>query len=320
MNQSSCFPVASRRSPLARTQALLVRNRIARAAGFQEAEAARRMPLKTYVTTGDENLSGTLADAGGKGLFTGEIEQALLSGKVRIAVHSMKDMPVHPPRGLVLAAIPAREDPRECFLSPVAPDPRKLPPHARIGTVSVRRIAQSLHMRPDLEPVPMRGNVGTRLEKLAGGHADGTYLAFAGLKRLGLAEMATCILDPEDMLPPPGQGALYVQTREDDMPARALAAAIACPVTTLCIAAERAFLAELGGSCRTPAGALARFENGVLRIHTELLSPDGKERITACRRIKCTPEDIAAARSAGTKAGTQVRMRAGKSYPERFRT
>lgn len=308
------FPIASRRSPLAMAQAELVRGMIVKAAGV----GADQAPVKDFVSSGDRNLSGSLAEIGGKGLFTKEIEDALLSGVARFAVHSMKDMPAISPPGLVTAAIPAREDPRDVFISPVAGSPWDLPEGARIGSSSVRRLAQVLARRPDLRPVTLRGNVGTRLAKLKDGVADGTFLALAGLNRLGMADAATAILEPGDMLPAVGQGALCVQCREDDAEAREIAVALNCPETSICIAVERAFLAGLDGSCRTPIAGLAQIENGEIVFRGELLSLDGRRRFKAERRIPYTADDETAAVRAGAEAAAEIRKAAGDDFFEQL--
>jgi len=317
VNDQNNFAIASRQSPLAQVQARHVRGLIAAELGLESAAAEKRMPIQTFVSAGDRNLSGPLAEIGGKGLFTKEVEDALLSGAARFAVHSMKDMPAAHPPGLVTAAIPPREDPRDCFLSPRADSPWDLPQGARIGAASVRRIAQILSRRPDLDTVVLRGNVATRLNKLAAGDADATFLALAGLRRLGLEDRATRVLDPlEDMLPAVGQGALCIQAREDDAEALALARKIACPETTICLEAERAFLAGLDGSCRTPIAGLARVEAGVVTFRGELLSLDGRRRFAASREFAYDPEGAAHAASVGAEAAREIRDAAGEAFFE----
>lgn len=308
------FAIASRRSPLAQTQARHVRGLLAGALGLSGDEREARLPIETFVTSGDRNLSGPLAAIGGKGLFTKEVEAALLSGAARFAVHSMKDMPAETPEGLVTAGVPPREDPRDCFLSPHAQSPWELPEGAVVGAASVRRIAQTLARRPDLKTVALRGNVATRLEKLAAGEADATFLALAGLRRLGLAEKATRILAFEDMLPAAGQGALCIQTRKDDREARALAQEISCPETTICVEVERAFLAGLDGSCRTPIAGLARIREGRVHFRGELLSLDGQTRFETERDFSYDPGDVIGARTVGGEAAREIRARAGGDF------
>jgi len=304
------FAIASRRSPLALAQARLVQEMIARAAGLKASAA----PIRDYVSSGDRNLSGSLAEIGGKGLFTKEIEDALLSGDARFAVHSMKDMPPVSPPGLVTAAIPAREDPRDVFISSVAASPWDLPQGARVGTASVRRAAQLLSRRPDLKTAPLRGNVGTRLEKLERGDADATFLALAGLKRLGMEGHATSMMSPDEMLPAAGQGALCVQTREDDAEARAIAASFNCSKTSICVAMERAFLAGLDGSCRTPIATLAVVVGGEVRFRGELLSLDGAQVFRASRILPYTDQCAEQAVASGRKAAADIRAQAGDEF------
>ena len=292
----------------------MVQAMIANAAGWKQSEIEARAPIRDYVSSGDQNLSGSLADIGGKGLFTKEIEEALLSGAARFAVHSMKDMPAQSPPGLIIAAIPPREDPRDVFISHIAASPWDLPQGARIGTASVRRLAQILARRPDLQPVTLRGNVGTRLDKLERGEADATFLALAGLKRLGLDHLATSILSPAEMLPAVGQGALCVQTRADDKEAIALAAAFNCPQTNICVTIERAFLAGLDGSCRTPLAGLATIKGDAVCFNGELLSLDGQTRYSASRNIPYTVESIGSAVEAGADAARELREQAGEAF------
>lgn len=314
MPDKTHFPIASRRSPLAMRQAELVQAMIAKTAGLKPAQA----PVKDFVSSGDKNLAGSLAEIGGKGLFTKEIEEALLSGAARFAVHSMKDMPAASPAGLVTAAVPLREDPRDVFISPVAASPWDLPQGARIGSASVRRIAQVLARRPDIAAVTLRGNVQTRLKKLKDGAADATFLALAGLNRLGMANAATAILEPDDMLPAVGQGALCVQCREDDAEALEIAAAFTCAKTAACIAMERAFLAGLDGSCRTPIAGLAVIEEGEIRFRGELLSLNGRERYAAERSIPYTEGGNAPAEKAGAEAAAEIRKQAGEDFFRRL--
>lgn len=314
MSKDKTFAIASRRSPLALAQARQVQAMIARAAGISP-EAA---PLQEYVSSGDRNLQGSLAEVGGKGLFTKEIEEALLTGAARFAVHSMKDMPAESPEGLVTAAIPAREDPRDVFISYVAKTPWDLPQGAKVGTASVRRAAQLLARRPDIEVVPLRGNVGTRLDKLERGEADATFLALAGLNRLDMEGHATAVMAIDEMLPAVGQGALCVQTREDDKEARAIAASFNCEETSVCVIMERAFLTGLDGSCRTPIGGLAMVQEGEVRFHGELLSLDGRERFTAERSLPYTEDCAFVAAQAGAEAALELREKAGPDFFKRL--
>ena len=312
------FAIASRRSPLAQAQTRQIQGLLTKALALAPDERDRALPTMTFVTTGDQNLAGSLAEIGGKGLFTKEIEEALLSGAARFAVHSMKDMPALSPEGLVVAAIPAREDPRDCFLSFVAQDPWDLPENATIGAASVRRIAQILHRRPDLKPQTLRGNVGTRLEKLKNREADATFLALAGLRRLDLAEEATRIMPPEEMLPAVGQGALCIQARADDAEALALATKISCARTALCVAVERAFLGALDGSCRTPIAGLAEIVGEDVWFRGELLSLDGAERFFVERRFHLDTDNVKEAESHGLAAAEELRAQAGPQFMKKI--
>jgi hydroxymethylbilane synthase len=314
LTENPIFAIASRKSPLAQIQAMDVRKLLSTALGLDE----NALPLKTFISSGDRNLNGSLAEIGGKGLFTKEVEEALLNGEARFAVHSMKDMPADLPEGLVVVAIPSREDPRDCFLSPRAKSPWDLPQGATIGAASVRRIAQVLSRRPDLKTVTLRGNVQTRLEKLANGDADATFLALAGLKRLRLETRATKVMKPEEMLPAVGQGALCIEARADDEEALALAAKINCPETAICVAVERGFLAQLDGSCRTPIGGLAEIKDGHLRFRGEVLSLDGAERFFVERRIPCGGLENKAAKVLGAEAASEILEAAGEEFFKRL--
>ena len=226
-------------------------------------------------TTGDRVLDRPLKEIGGKGLFTKEIEEDLLSGKIDIAVHSMKDMPVEQPDGLVLQTYLPREDVRDAFVSLSHNSLSDLPEGAVVGTSSLRRRAQLLHRRPDLRVVEFRGNVQTRLKKLEDGVAEGTFLARAGLNRLDLSELPASPVATEDMLPAVAQGAIGIEHRKDDDATSDLLAAIHDVPTGQRLAAERAFLAALDGSCETPIAGLAELNGGTLRLRGEILRPDG---------------------------------------------
>ena len=312
------FAIASRKSPLAQAQTRQIQILLGAALGVGPEEVDLVLPIETFLTTGDRNLAGSLAEIGGKGLFTKEIEEALLSGAARFAVHSMKDMPAQSPTGLVTAAIPAREDPRDCFLSFIAQDPWSLPQEAVIGAASVRRIAQILNRRPDLKPQTLRGNVGTRIEKLKNREADATFLALAGLNRLGLAQAAAKIMEPEEMLPAVGQGALCIQARADDEHALALAAKIACARSTLCVTMERAFLAALDGTCKTPIAGLAVCEDKDVWFRGEILSLDGAQRFAVERHISIDTDDMASAEQCGLDAAAELRAKAGEDFMSRY--
>ncbi len=314
----TAFVIASRRSPLAQAQARLVRDRLATVMNIDAADIDCVFPIETYVSTGDKNLSGSLADIGGKGLFTKEIEDALLNGAARLAVHSMKDMPAESPEGLVCAAIPAREDPRDAFVSFQSDSVWALPQGAKLGVSSVRRAAQTLARRPDLVIAPIRGNVGTRLQKLRRQEADGTFLALAGLKRLGMEDAATSVLSIDDMLPAVGQGALFIQARADDREAIAVAQRLACRETSICTNAERAFLAGLDGSCRTPIAGHALVDGDEVWLRGELLSIDGGQRFRGERRFAYHPDSADEARRAGADLADEIRALAGSDFMTRF--
>ena len=269
--------IGTRASPLALRQVEIVRAALVAAhPDLAEPGAVDVVPIRT---TGDRIQDRTLAEAGGKGLFTKEIEEALAAGAVDLAVHSAKDMQTWLPKGLVLGAVLPREDPRDALLSNAgARNLAALPPGAVLGTASLRRQAQALMRRPDLKVVPFRGNVETRLRKLSEGMADATLLAVAGLKRLGHAERLDAVLEPEEMLPAVGQGTLAVEFRAGDERMAALLAPLNHVPTAGCLAAERALLAALDGSCRTPIAALAEPSGpDGLRLRALLALPDGSQ-------------------------------------------
>ncbi|MBX3511590.1 MAG: hydroxymethylbilane synthase, partial [Hyphomonadaceae bacterium] len=230
------------------------------------------------VTSGDTIQDRRLIDAGGKGLFTKELDEALLDGRIDIAVHSLKDLPTHLPAGVTLACVPEREDPRDAFVSPHARTLSELKPGANVGTASLRRQAQTLYARPDLGVVTLRGNVDTRLKKLEEGAAQATFLALAGLKRLGLEARATSLVDTEEAPPAACQGALAITARTDDARVADMLGQFEDANARSEIEAERAFLEALDGSCRTPIAALARVSDGSLRFIGEALTPDGVTR------------------------------------------
>ena len=222
----------------------------------------------------------------------------------------MKDLPTHLPAGIVLAAVPEREDPRDAFISHKAQSLKELPQGAVVGTASLRRQAQALHLRPDLKIVTLRGSVETRLKKLEDGAIDATFLALAGLNRLGLARYATSLIDSEEMPPAPGQGALAITCRADDRNVRDMLAKISVAESEIAIAAERGFLAALDGSCRTPIGALATIKPGKLHLVGEVLSPDGK-RHWRREETMALPGDTSAL---GRKLGMSIRAEAGEAF------
>jgi hydroxymethylbilane synthase len=273
MAQSTAlFRIGTRGSPLALVQARMVRARLAAALGAKEDE----IELNFIRTTGDAIQDRPLADAGGKGLFTKEIEEALLEGRVDLAVHSAKDVPTISQPGLMLAACLEREDPRDVFISRKASSFADLPQGATLGTTSPRRQAIAKHLRPDLRIVPLRGNVATRLAKLDAGEMDATILALAGMKRLGLESHATRIMPVHEFLPAAGQGSIAIETREDNAKTRDLLARIDHADTSTALACERAFLGVLDGSCKTPIGAYADISFGTLHFRGLLADPDGR--------------------------------------------
>jgi hydroxymethylbilane synthase len=233
------------------------------------------LELVKIKTKGDKILDSPLSEIGGKGLFVKEIEEALLKGIVDLAVHSMKDLPAEIPGGLDLAVFPKREDPRDAFVSAKYKSIQELPEGATVGTSSLRRSAQLLHLRPDLRVVPMRGNVDTRLRKMDSGDVQAIILAAAGLKRLGLSERITALLSPEAFLPAVGQGILGVELRRDDQRLRGLLAFLNDEETERVARAERAFLARLGGGCQVPVAGYAKLENGELHMEGMVAELDG---------------------------------------------
>ena len=276
---ASPLKIGTRGSPLALAQAHETRDRLAAAFDLPQ-EAFEIVVIKT---TGDNrqmiDADRPLKEIGGKGLFTKEIEEAMLSGGIDIAVHSMKDMPVEQPGGLVLDCYLPREDVRDAFVSLSAGGLADLEEGSVVGTSSLRRRAQLLNFRPDLKVVEFRGNVQTRLKKLEDGVAQATFLAMAGLNRLNAADVPRTAIAPEEMLPAVAQGAIGIERRGDDAGVAAMLEAIHDRETGERLAAERAFLAELDGSCETPIGGLAELRGGTLRLRGEILRPDGSERL-----------------------------------------
>jgi hydroxymethylbilane synthase len=302
---SPLLVIGTRGSPLALAQAHEVRDRLTGAHGL-DADAFSIMPI---TTTGDRIQDRPLSEFGGKGLFTREIEEALLSGRVDIAVHSSKDMPTILPEGLVLSVFLPREDPRDAFIGLSVPRLAELPPRAVVGSSSLRRAALVRRLRPDLHVEPFRGNVQTRLTKLERGQADGTLLALAGLKRLRLEETATEILSLDRFPPAPGQGAIGIETRVGDSRVADLLAPLHHAPTAAALHAERAFLAALEGSCRTPIAAYGMVEGDRILFHGMILSPDGEH----AHEIRLEGRESEAA-GMGRKAGETLRTRAGAQF------
>ena len=303
--ETSILRIGSRGSPLALAQAREVKVRLAAAATLDP----DRIEIKVFRTTGDIVVDRPLADAGGKGLFTKEIEEALLAGVIDLAVHSSKDLPTFLPAGLNIAGFLPREDARDVFISRKAKTLADLPPGARVGSASPRRQAMIKRFRPDVSVVLLRGNVETRLRKLDSGEVDATLLAAAGLKRLGLLSAATAILDVDEFLPAVGQGAIAIETRTGDHKTRSLVATVDDADTATALAAERAFLAVLDGSCRTPIGGHARVSRDSVRFRGMILKPDGSEALEVER---AGPR--ASAAELGADAGRELRDRAGADF------
>jgi hydroxymethylbilane synthase len=250
-----------------------------------------------------------LAEIGGKGLFAKEIEEALLAGRIDLAVHSLKDLETWLPDGLAIACVLPRDDPRDAFLSSKAGSLAALPQGARIGTASLRRQAQLLRKRPDLTVVPIRGNVNTRMRKLDAGEVDALVVALCGLERLGMATQVTEILTCDLMLPAVGQGALAIECRAADERLRRLFEPLHDPISAACVCAERAMLAALDGSCRTPIAGLAEPGGDGLTIEGLLLKPDGSSEIRGRREGA-----IDDAEALGAKLGSELRQRAGPGF------
>ncbi len=304
--------LGSRGSPLALAQSRLTRQLLAVNLGVGAGDEARcAFPVTRITTTGDRITDRRLIEAGGKGLFTKEVEQALLDGDIDVAVHSMKDMPVQQPDGLKLAGYLPREDPREALIANIAKTLADLPKGARIGTASLRRQAQVQMIRPDCVVETLRGNVGTRLEKIAHGEFDATFLALAGLKRLGLAYKASGIIDTNIMLPAPAQGAIGLQIRNDDDRAQTLLDPVLCNETAIRLAAERAFLAALDGSCRTPIAALGEINNNILRFRGAIYTPDGAKNWTCEQQAELGHDPVQEAAHLGKTLGLQIAAKAG---------
>lgn len=299
--------IGTRGSPLALAQAQETRHRLMTAHGLPESA----FEIVVIATSGDRIQDRPLSEVGGKGLFTREIEEGLLDGRLDLAVHSSKDMPTALPDGLELSAFLPREDPRDAFVGRAAGAIADLPRGARVGSSSLRRQALIRRMRPDLEVVAFRGNVQTRLRKLDEGVADGTILALAGLRRLGLERIVTDLM-PLDLFPPaPGQGAICVESRAGDQMIQALLASIHHVPTGQALACERAFLAALDGSCRTPIAGHAVVDGDVLSFRGLIVTPDG----TAAHEISASGATSDAGRI-GLQAGAEIRARAGAAFFE----
>ena len=305
MSKSPLLRLGTRGSPLALAQAHETQRLLTEA----HPELAEAIEIVTIQTTGDMIQDRALSAIGGKGLFTKEIEDGLLDGSIDLAVHSMKDVPTALPEGLEISAVLQREDPRDAFFSDSAPSLAALPAGARVGSASLRRQAQIKALRPDLEVVTFRGSVQTRLRKLAEGQVAATLLAVAGLNRLGQRDLVTTVLETDEMLPAPAQGAIGLEMHKDNDRVRGLVAAIHHERTAQRISAERACLAELDGSCRTPIAALATIEDGTLYLKSLLASPDGRQIFRAERH-----GPISDAVAMGRDAGRALKTDAGPNF------
>jgi len=301
------FRIGARGSKLSLAQTEQTRARLANKLGV----AADALEIIPIVTSGDRIQDRRLIEAGGKGLFTKELDEALLDGRIDLAIHSLKDLPTHLPDGIALACVPEREDPRDAFVSLKAKTLADLPAGANVGTASLRRQAQVLFARPDLGVVTLRGNVATRLRKPEAGEADATFLALAGLKRLGLEDRAASLIDPIDTPPAACQGALAITTRTADARVRDALSAFENASARAEIEAERAFLEALDGSCRTAIGALARAGAGSFTFAGEALTPDGTVRWRREAKVTLGANAFADARALGLRLGREIREEAG---------
>jgi hydroxymethylbilane synthase len=308
MAQSLITPllrIGTRGSPLALAQAEQVRARLVAAHGL----ASAAIDVCVIRTSGDAIQDRPLAEVGGKGLFTKEIEQALFENKVDLAVHSAKDMETVLPPGLVVTAFLEREDVRDAFISRRVTSLSDLPRGAIVGTASLRRQAIVRRLRPDLQVVSLRGNVQTRLRKLDAGEVDATLLALAGLKRLGLTEAASSVFSVDEFLPAVGQGAIAIETRAGDARTRTLVAAINDADTMAALTAERAFLAALDGSCKTPIAGHAKIAGGALALRGLIVKPDGSAAHETSRSGL-----VGDAAALGQDAGAELKQRGGPGF------
>ncbi len=304
MQSAPLLTIGTRGSPLALVQAHLVQELITRTHGVDPDDIA----IKTITTSGDKLKEAPLAEVGGKGLFSKEIEEALHAGEVDIGVHSAKDLATILPQGLFLPAFLEREDIRDAFVSLKARSLADLPAGAKVGSSSIRRSAQVLRQRPDLTIVPFRGNVDTRLKKLREGVADATILAVAGLRRLRREMEVTDYLDPQKFPPAPAQGAIALECRTDDTRIIRIAAALNHGATATAVTAERALLRELDGSCRTAIGVLTTQARGEISMKGEILAPDGRQWVEETLSGPATE-----AEAVGAELGRKLRALAGPS-------
>lgn len=302
--------IGTRGSPLALAQAGEVKARLLTAHPEMSDDKIELIAIKT---SGDSIQDRVLIEEGGKGLFTKEIEEQLLAGNIDFAVHSTKDMPAALPDGLILSTFLEREDPRDAFISKVAKTISELPEGAVVGTSSLRRQAQALALRPDLKVIPLRGNVETRLAKLARGDITATFLAIAGLNRLGLSDVITSAMDLQDFLPSPGQGAICLETRVGDSLTENLLAPLNHEATALAVSVERAVSKALGASCRMPLGAYARVEDGKLKARAALYKPNGSQVW-----FEQGETDLSEAEALGQRLGENIKKNADPSLFSEF--
>jgi hydroxymethylbilane synthase len=307
MAQPLPLRIGTRGSPMALVQAGMVRDRLA--AAHPDLAAPGALEIVVIRTTGDRVQDRPLHEIGGKGLFTKEIEEALIAGAIDLAVHSMKDVATWLPPGLEIGCLLTRDDPRDAFLSHKAKTLRELPQGAVLGTASPRRAAQALNLRPDLRIVTLRGNAGTRMRKLTAGECDATLLSLAGLRRIGEEAAIASILSTDEMLPAAAQGAIGIECRADDIATRRRLAPLNDADAASTIAAERALLAALDGSCRTPIAALAEIRGGTLSLRGMVISPDDTQCHHASRHGA-----IGDAVALGSDAGAELRRVAGPGF------
>lgn len=295
--KSKTIKFGSRESPLAIAQAQEAINY----AKWIEWRDGVSIELCTFKTTGDLNLEPKISEIGGKGVFCRELEHALLEGKIDVAVHSMKDIPVCQPNGLIVDCVLPRIDPRDAMVSINASCLNDLHSGARVATSSLRRRAQINQLYPQLKLVDIRGNIHTRLNKLYSGEVDATILALAGLIRLDIPLDNTCVLSPKEVIPAPAQGAICLERRIDDLDTKELLRRINHPTSWCCTQAERSFLAGLGGDCTTPVGALASINGNQITLKAQYLTPDGSASVTECLNgVKTRPEHL------GTKMAMKI--------------
>lgn len=307
--------IGARGSPLSLTQTRMVQARLATALGAPPEDADRVAPIIPITTSGDRIQDKRLADAGGKGLFTKELDEALLDGRIDIAIHSLKDVPTFLPEDIALVAIPERVDPRDAFVCQIAETIDALPAGSVVGTASLRRQAQLLYARPDVSVTMLRGNVDTRLRRLDEGAVQATFLAMSGLTRLGLAHHARSLLDPYAMPPAAGQGALAITARPGDDAGLLVRDLLNNTQAEFAVTVERLFLAGLDGTCHTPIGAhLSRADGGV-RFVGEALTADGVHRWRREDTIADGPRQTAKALALAERFAAEIRTEAGPLLP-----